>query len=528
MLDKPDMNMILELKQQGYSQSEILAYFTEHNLKAPSRPTIAKYFKMDAAPPNPGEKLEKDKAFDKDPFKPAIIAIIERCSANNLRVSSIYDVLTETFVEGGECETLPGNEQTLRNYVRYLKESGQVNFNERSPRVYDHVFDTPPGEQMLIDFGEWPTKTGKKIHFICLLLRYSRYLCVYAQDRPFTSVDACSAIYKSFCKIGGRPKMLVIDQDAVFIKDETAGDLTLTQALKDLCEEQGLEIWACRKADPESKGPIENSVGFLKKSFFSARVINDLADVNRSLPGWLKRQNSRVHRATYCIPQEILETYEKSALRELIPSVFETSPNSLTEYNVPSQPYVQYKTNKYSVPREYAYKKVLYKAVGNKLYIYDLTGTLLCSHTLSECKGQHIQLEEHKKPEAKDWIPIMERMRGKWNCYDFQHFINGVKKENPRYIAEQLALIEHFLDNEHADRALVAELFKECCQHLKYKFKQVRSVYDTLKASHATSRHEPTTTVLTGDVDHAALSDYQMRFDHLADNDDNGEEKKAG
>ena len=69
---------------------------------------------------------------------------------------------------------------------------------------------------MLIDFGE--VTLGKKgIHFICLLLRYSRFLCVYAQDHKYNAPEACQAIYRSFCKLQGRPSVLVIDQDAVFV-----------------------------------------------------------------------------------------------------------------------------------------------------------------------------------------------------------------------------------------------------------------------------------------------------------------------
>ncbi|MDR0287786.1 MAG: hypothetical protein LBI03_08825, partial [Clostridiales bacterium] len=70
-------------------------------------------------------------------------------------------------------ESLPGNEQTLRNYIHYLRETGQVNEKKEERRIYDYVFDTAPGEQVLLDFGEY--KTGYiTVHFICLLLRYSR------------------------------------------------------------------------------------------------------------------------------------------------------------------------------------------------------------------------------------------------------------------------------------------------------------------------------------------------------------------
>ena len=190
MLTKQQMQEIQDLKLRGYTQSEIIEYFVEQGLKPPSRPTIAKYFKMDVVPDNPGDKLAKDKAFDAEPFKSSIIAILEANSGKDFCVSSVYDLLEEKFIDSGEFEKLPGNEQTLRNYVHHLEESGQIDTGDEHRRIYDHVFDTPPGEQMLIDFGEVTLDKNHSIHFICLLLRYSRLLCVYAQDHKYNATEA--------------------------------------------------------------------------------------------------------------------------------------------------------------------------------------------------------------------------------------------------------------------------------------------------------------------------------------------------
>ena len=75
----------------------------------------------------------------------------------------------------------------------------------------------------------------------------------------------------------------------------------------------------------------------------------------------------------------------------------------------------------------------------------------------------------------------MERLRSKWNCYDFQHFINGIKKENPRHISKQLRAIEQFLDAENPDKSLVAQVMKECCQKYRYQFSQFKVVYSLAK-----------------------------------------------
>ena len=221
-------------------------------------------------------------------------------------------------------------------------QSGQIGAGKEHHRIYDHVFDTPPGEQMLIDFGEVTLTKKAAIHFICLLLRYSRLLlCVYAQDHKYNATEACQAIYRSFWKkLQGRPSVLVIDQDAVFVASETYGEVIKTRIFEDFCTEQELKLWVCNKADPESKGPIENSVGFVKKNFFSARNITCIDDVWRSLPGWLSRKNRRNHKATLHIPAIVFRDIEQKALKPLLPSVYESSPNSFTPVQLQGMPYV--------------------------------------------------------------------------------------------------------------------------------------------------------------------------------------------
>lgn len=144
---------IQDLKLQGYTKADIIRYYEAQGRKPPSRPTISKYYDMDVIPDDPGAKLAKPKTFDAEPFRSTIIRILETNSGKSFCMSSVYDVLEEKFIENGAYEKLPGNQQTLRNYVHYLEDSGQINREPEHHRIYDYVFDIPPGEQMLIDFG---------------------------------------------------------------------------------------------------------------------------------------------------------------------------------------------------------------------------------------------------------------------------------------------------------------------------------------------------------------------------------------
>jgi hypothetical protein len=508
MLKKQMMQEIIDMKQQGYSVNEIIEYYESRPGKPPSRPTIRKYYGMDSVPGDIGAALAKEKAFDAEPWRSAVIDIL----ANNPGAysSSVYDVLVEHFVENGREDALPGTERTLRNYVSHLLEAGQVPTKQENPRIYDMVFDTPPGEQMLIDFGEMRIRRGLAVHFVCMLLRYSRVLCVFAQDHRFDSEEACRAIYRGFCKLGGRPRTLVIDQDSVFVASELYGEVVQTQTFRDFTAEQELTLWVCNKNDPESKGPVENLVGFVKKNFFSARKgkIADIEDVWRSLPGWVERKNKRIHQATFCVPAEVFAQTEAAALSPLVPSVYETLPTSFTKVDVGAQKHILYKSNKYSIPGKFCFKTIYYKAIGGKLHIYGPDMRHECTHDISPCKGVSQKLPEHAKEESTDWLAVCERMREKWNCYDFQHFINGFKKENPRHLYKQLKAVEDFLEAEAPPRDLVADVMKECCLHFRYRFSQFQAVYVAAKAGRT-----PTAAPEMDDVQKATMKTYQEAFE---------------
>ena len=64
MLGTIMMQEIQALKLQNYTVPEIRERLAKTMDKPPSLPTIRKYFNMDVLPDTPGEKLQKDKAFD--------------------------------------------------------------------------------------------------------------------------------------------------------------------------------------------------------------------------------------------------------------------------------------------------------------------------------------------------------------------------------------------------------------------------------------------------------------------------------
>jgi hypothetical protein len=77
-------------------------------------------------------------------------------------------------------------------------------------------------------------------------------------------------------------------------------------------------MWSYR---PQTKGKIENTIGYVRRDFFLGRDYSSLEHLNNQAIEWLKRVNSSVHGTTHEIP---IERHKLEELRSLdtIPEYF--------------------------------------------------------------------------------------------------------------------------------------------------------------------------------------------------------------
>jgi len=86
------------------------------------------------------------------------------------------------------------------------------------------------------------------------------------------------------------PEEIVIDQDNLMVVSENAGDIIYTDDFKYFIEEQKIRVYVCRKADPETKGKIENLIKYVKRNLLSIRDFKSVDEANESGFTWLKRR----------------------------------------------------------------------------------------------------------------------------------------------------------------------------------------------------------------------------------------------
>ena len=277
MINKAMFKQIQTFRRRGYSKGAIVKA-----LGLDSR-TVAKYFAMDEEDYRAyrREHLFRDKGFDG--LREEILEVYEANGFRRLQVSSVYDYLEERY------GSLPGNEQTLRNYIDYLNRTDRLQFKEGA-RLYTKVPPLPFGQQMQLDFGQYRCCRGLRLYIFAAVLSASRYKYVIFQGEPFRTLDVIRHLLDCFDYWGGRPRELVIDQDRLLVVSENAGDIIYTKEFKDFIDEQEVVLYVCRGGDPETKGKVENVVKFVKGNFLESRDFETVEEANVGVFSWLERR----------------------------------------------------------------------------------------------------------------------------------------------------------------------------------------------------------------------------------------------
>jgi transposase len=457
---------IQKFKKKGYLKSEI-------SRKMRIDPaTAAKYYNMNEIEYREyvNSLMYRDKSFDR--YKGDILEVYENNDYRRIPMASVYDYLEERHDE------LPGTEKSLRNYIGYLRETNQLELNEKK-RSYCKVAQLPMGKQMQVDFGEYRTKSGLKLYIFASVLSASRYKYVAIQHKPFTTMDLIQHLLDCFDYVGGTPEELVIDQDRVMVVSENHGDIIFTEDFLYFIEEMGLKLYVCRKADPETKGKVENLVKYVKYNFFSIRDFESIEEARESLKRWLvRRANGKISQATKRIPLEMKEE-EREHLRAVRNSIYRKgSLVGREERSADDNGRISVNASQYSLPEGYEKKVVEIYTTQTMLFVFDrFSGEQIAEHTLSVTPGRVINKREHNRQKNKSIKTLKEEVLKKYTLDKWQEFVEENFKRFPRYVRDQcIEALRRFgddVDQESLEQAL--------CFCLDHKTLSMRNLYDTYK-----------------------------------------------
>nr|BAD18152.1 transposase A of IS643 [Halalkalibacterium halodurans] len=411
-----------------------------------SRPTVYKYLDMtfDEAKAYTEQPLGKKRKLD--PYKDWILAWLEEYP--HLSSAQIDDWLLERYpdlVVGGS---------TVRTYVKDIREVYQIE-KKVMIRQYEAVPEQPMGKQLQVDWGETKQKTTDnkeiKLYFIAFVLAHSRQKYMEWQARPFTTRDAIRCHEHAFQFYGGRTEEIVYDQDHLIAVSENAGQLLLTTEFQHYVNEREFNVHLCRKADPESKGMIENVVKYIKGNFADSRAFSDIEDWNSRARQWLQRTgNHQVHQTTKKRPAEVflLEKQHLQPVSSLLS--YESTHNQSITRNVSKDNTIRYKSNRYSVPlgtyqtmsENLVWIEVKDEDQKTLVIRREAKGEVIAEHLVSSEKGKLIQNRHHTRDRSKGVEELKQRLV---SCFEDQGqaaaYLDEISQRYPRYRRDQFAII---------------------------------------------------------------------------------------
>jgi transposase len=261
-------------------------------------------------------------------------------------------------------------------------------------------YETAPGRQMQIDFGEKKMQIGGemvKVHIFTATLGYSRRQYVQA-FRSETQSSWFEGIEGSLRYFGGVPHELLVDNAKALIthNDIATGELLLNEKFKALAAYWGFHIRACKPRRARTKGKVERYVGYGKNNGLAGRIFKSWEDLENHITTWLREvSDPHIVSTTGESPLQRFDRDEKSELRPL-----SNKPpfQQIREYvrKVGRDAMVELDTNHYSVPWNHIGEQVRVHAEGGEIVIRSLRdGNELGRHAENKGRRQRIVRGDH-------------------------------------------------------------------------------------------------------------------------------------
>ena len=237
----------------------------------------------------PGPAAEKPAAKTSpsacEPFRDTI----EEALARGRNAKAIWQDLVDTH-------GFAGGYQSVKRFVR--QHAGAAAPDARA------VILTPPGEEAQVDYGSGPLardpQSGKyrRTRLFVLTLGFSRK-CVRLLVFQSSARTWAELHEKAFRRLGGAPKVLVLDNLREGVTKPDFYDPALNPVYRDVLAHYGVTALPCRVRDPDRKGKVESGVGHAQKTPLQGQRFESIEEAQTYLDHWEQRwADTRIHGTT--------------------------------------------------------------------------------------------------------------------------------------------------------------------------------------------------------------------------------------
>ena len=257
------------------------------------------------------------------------------------------------------------------------------NHRGRRPAVWT------PGDTLVIDWG-----VLEGVHVFCAVLAWSRVRFVrFADDERAATTLALLA--ECFETIGGVPKTVLADRMGCLKAGVVADVVVPTADYVRFATHYGFRPDFCHGNDPESKGIVENLVGYSKRDLMIPEQpsLADLSAANSTAAAWCEQVNAVTHSEICAVPAARLE--QERELLGVLPSLrCEIGPKPISR-KVDRLSCVRFGSARYSVPNRLIGTTVLLVVHEGRVQVLEpFTGEIVADHELV-APGETSIIEEH-------------------------------------------------------------------------------------------------------------------------------------
>ena len=277
-----------------------------------------------------------------------------------------------------------GSARNFRRLVAEVKADWRAGHHRgRRPAVWT------PGDTLAIDWG-----SQGSLHVFCAVLAWSRvrFVRFAANERSETTLGLLAECFEV---LGGVPKTVLADRMGCLKAGVVANVVVPAPDYVRFASHYGFRPDFCEAADPESKGIVENLVGYAKRDLIvpAAPLVSDLLTANRQAAAWCAEVNAAVHSEICAVPAARLDQ-ERELLGGLPSLRPEIGPRPASR-KVDKLSCVRFGSARYSVPARLIGSTVLLRVTDGQVQVLEpFTGEIAAEHQLV-APGEASIADEH-------------------------------------------------------------------------------------------------------------------------------------
>ena len=170
------------------------------------------------------------------------------------------------------------------------------------PRAATVRFETSPGEQAQVDFGQvrvWIGEVPVPAQVFVMTLGFSRRSFAVAFPRQRLR-EWLAGHEQAFQHFGGVTDTVVVDNAKAMVLTHTRGAITWNTTYTDFAGYYGFRPWACAPYRPQTKGKVESGVKYVARNALAGKRFHSWAQLNSWLFEWTTTiADQRVHGTTH-------------------------------------------------------------------------------------------------------------------------------------------------------------------------------------------------------------------------------------